>query len=172
LPQDLIQHAILPFLDLKDVVRLDSAIVKTSKRQVLDNCLDGWKLTSRVKLSSDLAPLQWIVNRNIRLVHLYLDESITFEALDLLLIAGRDMQTVRWKESRTHLVTKIVDEYVNSIQASSKQSNSNLKFNKDVLSTSKWMMIYEMDKLLILTKLTTTMLTRRINILERHCLYI
>jgi hypothetical protein len=82
--------------------------VNTSKRQVLDIFLDGWKLPSRFKISSELAPLQWIVKRNIRLVHLYLDDSITFEALDLLLIAGRDMLTVWWKSRDS---VEIVDTY-------------------------------------------------------------
>lgn len=116
LPDDIIQHAVLPFLALKDIVRLDSAIVKTSKIHVLNKFLYRRKIHSGFRVTSELVPLFWLRRRNVRLVHLYLDDSITFEALDHLLVGGlvKHLKTVRWKESRTHfdLAAETVDKYL------------------------------------------------------------
>ena len=93
-PPDLVRDRLVPFLDLKCCVRLDSAVLNKSLRS---NWLDGQKgaILADKHLSVERDGLTWIRNREMRLVHLEIIENVSdSDVIESCLVLLSELRTL------------------------------------------------------------------------------
>lgn len=84
LPQDIVLGKLLPLLEVKDTVRLGSAVGTKKFQKVLDKYFTNYTIP-RLLISTDLRQVVWMNKRWMMAKSIELDSDATTESLDLIL---------------------------------------------------------------------------------------